>query len=135
MSSLPARWGYGGIDIGLASTNPSMPAPPAAPLGPATDAYLADLCRQRDLIVLAWGDNADPGHAHAVSGPLWRHCRQGGGSLAVLGWTQRDQPQHPLNVPKNATLQCFTLAGPAGASWAFHEVEDPRLGQLVGGAA
>jgi hypothetical protein len=63
---------------------------------------------------------------------LWRLSEDRGGSLAVLGWTERGQPSHPLNVPKDATPECLTLGVEASG---LHEAEDPRWERLLAGEA
>jgi hypothetical protein len=129
-------WGYGGVDIGnlfgLQAADPRRLGSVADPVGPDNDAHLAAMCADNDLIVLAWGALADPDRARTVARMLW-HCSEDcGGSLAVLGWTERGQPRHPLYVPKDATPECLTL-GDEG--YGLHEAEDPRWERLLAGQA
>jgi hypothetical protein len=127
-------WGYGGIDIGnlfgLQPADPRKLPPVADAVGPDNDAHLAAMCADNDLVLLAWGGHADPGRAHAVAQMLWHLGEHGGGSLAVLGWTDGGQPRHPLHAPKNSTPECLTL-GPQG--YGLHEVDDPRWERLLAG--
>jgi hypothetical protein len=129
-------WGYGGIDItnlyGLVSNNPGALQHHTDPIGPDNDRHLAAICAENDLTVLAWGPNAGTDRAHAVLQMLRRLANRRGGSLAVLGWTHGAHPQHPLLAPKDATPECLTLAG---SGCGVHELEDPRWGHLLAGAA
>jgi hypothetical protein len=129
-------WGYGGIDIanlyGLVSKNPGALAHHFDAVGPDNDAYLAAVCSQNDLTVLAWGPNAGIHRAHAVAEMLRQLANRRGGSLAVFGWTHGAQPLHPVLAPKDITPKCLTLAG---SVCGLHEAEDPRWGHLLAGAA
>lgn len=128
-------WGYGGIDLGnlfgLRAKDPRKLATVADPIGPDNDAHLAAMSADNDLIVLAWGARADPDRAHAVAQMLWHCSERCGGSLAVLGWTERGQPRHPLYVPKDTTPECLTLGA---EGYGLHEAEDPRWERLLAGA-
>jgi hypothetical protein len=129
-------WGYGGIDIGnlfgLQAADPRKLASVADPIGPDNDAHLAAMCADNDLIVLAWGAHACPDRARAVAHLLWRLSEDCGGSLAVLGWTERGQPRHPQYVPKDVTPECVTLGA---GGYGLHEAEDPRWQRLLAGKA
>ena len=129
-------WGYGGIDIanlyGLVSRNPAALGHHFDPVGPDNDRHLAAVCCENDLTVLAWGPNAGTDRSHAVAQMLRQIAKRRGGSLAVLGWTHGAQPVHPLLAPKECTPRCLTLAG---SDLGVHEVEDPRWGHLLAGAA
>lgn len=127
-------WGYGGVDIGnlfgLQVEDPIKLASVTDPIGLDNDAHLAAMCADNDLIVLAWGTHACPDRAREVAQILWHSSEDCGGSLAVLGWTDRGQPRHPLHVPKHTTLECLTLGS---EGYSLHEVEDPRWGRLLAG--
>lgn len=129
-------WGYGGIDIGnlfgLRAADPRKLATVADPVGPDNDAHLAAMCADNDLILLAWGAHACPDRSHEVAQMLWRLGEHCGGSLAVLGWTERGQPRHPLYAPKDATPECLTL-GAEGCG--LHEADAPRWEQLLASEA
>jgi hypothetical protein len=129
-------WGYGGVDIGnlfgLQAADPAKLASVADPVGPGNDAHLAGMWADNDLILLAWGNLADPDRARTVARMLWRLGEPCGGSLAVLGWTERGQPRHPLYVPRDSTPECLTL-GTQG--YGLHEAEDPRWERLLAGEA
>ena len=126
-------WGYGGVDVGnLYGIQPRRFASAADPVGPDNDAHLAAMRADNDLVVLGWGVQAHPDRAHAVAELLRNLSEHRGGSLAVLGWTECGQPQHPLHVPKDSTPECLTL-GAEGLG--VHEAEDPRWGRLLAGGA
>lgn len=129
-------WGYGAVDIanlyGLVSKNPGALGHHFDPVGPDNDRHLAAVCYENDLTVLAWGPNAGGDRVHAVAQMLRWVAKRRGGSLAVLGWTHGAQPLHPLLAPKDTSLNCLTLAGSDGG---VHELEDPRWGHLLVGAA
>jgi hypothetical protein len=124
-------WGYGGIDVGnLYGIQPRRLTSAADPIGPNNDQHLAAMRADNDLIVLAWGTQAHPNRAHAVAEMLRNLSDHRGGSLAVLGWTECGQPQHPLRVPKDSTPECLTLGA---EGYGLHEAEDPRWGRLLAG--
>jgi hypothetical protein len=129
-------WGYGGIDIGnlfgLQTADAGNLASVDDPVGPDNDAHLGAIYEDNDLILLAWGNGADPDRAHRVAQMLWHLGKQCGGSLAVLGWTECGQPRHPLYAPKDSTPECLTLS-PKGHG--LHETEDPRWERLLAGEA
>jgi hypothetical protein len=125
-------WGYGGVDIGnlfgLQAADSWRLGSVADPIGPDNDAHLTAMCADNDLIVLAWGARACPDRARRVAQMLW-HCSEDcGGSLAVLGWTERGQPRHPLYVPRHKTPECLTLGA---QGFGLHEAEDPRWERLL----
>lgn len=121
--------GYGGLVVrnlyALVSTHPGRIGDHPDPVGPDNDAELAQ-CSQHDLTVLARGPDAEPARAHRVAFALWRASCAHGSSLAVLGWTDTGQPEHPLAVGAGTTLKCYTPALSADT----HEDEDPRWGRL-----
>jgi hypothetical protein len=71
-----------------------------------------------------------PTRAHAIAEMLRNLSDHRGGSLAVPGWTECGQPQHPLHVPKDSTAECLTLGA---EGYGLHEAEDPRWGRLLAG--
>jgi hypothetical protein len=125
-------WGYGGVDIGnlfgLQAADPRKLASVVDPIGPDNAAHLTAICADNDLILLAWGAHADPNRARTVAQMLWHLGEHRGGSLAVLGWTERGQPRHPLYVPKDTTPECLTLGAEV---YGLHEAEDPRWERLL----
>jgi hypothetical protein len=131
--------GYGGVDVGFLSNYD--PAASKAWSGSdavsdVNDGHLQALARDRDLIILAWGPQADPQRAHHVAALLWRGVAQHGGSLAVLGWTPGGQPVPVEWAPKTALPLCLSLVSPQLTPAASCDYHDTRFDQLlIGGAA
>jgi hypothetical protein len=108
-------------------TDPNRLPAKADPDRPVNAYYLHWLAATHDMIVFAWGRNADPGHARAVASRVWRHCNRRGGTVAALGWTANDHPRPPLYLRSDTPLQPLT----AGAHPGFVDVADRRWGQLM----
>ncbi|MDO2396066.1 DUF1643 domain-containing protein [Mycobacterium avium subsp. hominissuis] len=108
------------------SRDPEQLARMADPIGPETDARLDRAAAEHDVIVFAWGANADPARARAVATRLWRVAAATGGTVAVLGWTEDGQPRHPLRLRRDTPLQCLT----ASAHDDMRDV-DPRWARLL----
>jgi hypothetical protein len=123
-------WGFSGYTTANlyagVCTDPEYLAEVADPIGPDNDSYIDSLAATHDMIVFAWGVNANPGRARTVASRIWRECSRCGGTVAVLGWTANDQPHHPLSMPADTQLQTLT----AGAHPGFIDV-DPRWSQLL----
>ena len=96
------------------------------PVGPDNDDQLDRAAAEHDVIVFAWGADADPARATAVATRLWRIAGEAGGTVAVLGWASGNQPRHPLYLRADTPLQCLT----AGAHRDMLDV-DPRWSQLL----
>lgn len=116
---------YAGIGV-----DPKVPSTMDDPVGAGNDTYLRRAAQDHDLIVLAWGDDADPVRAHTVAARLWRTVCRTGGQLAVWQWTAGGAPRHPLEVDHDAPLQCLS----GGAHMDFVDV-DPRWPALVASCA
>jgi hypothetical protein len=90
--------GCGRLDVGnLAAFRSSRPAhlkTAADPVGPDNDRYLARMLRTTDVVVCAWGANADalPGRADAVR----KMIRKSGRQAFALKLTNGGHPSHPL---------------------------------------
>jgi hypothetical protein len=123
-------WGFSGYTTANlyagVCTDPKNLVEIADPVGPENDSYIDHLAATHDVIVFAWGVNANPGRARAVASRIWRQCGRCGGAVAVLGWTANDQPRHPSYVRADTQLQTLT----AGAHRGFIDV-DPRCSQLL----
>jgi hypothetical protein len=113
------------LNAGIA-TDPKDLETMADPVGPGNDAHLTQLAEEHDLIVLAWGANADAARARTVTSRLWKILCRTGGALAAFGWTANHQPRHPLYLPRTCVLQCLT----AGAHPDYADV-DPRWTRLI----
>jgi hypothetical protein len=124
------KWGYSGYTAGnlydAASTDPKRLTAMDVPVSGDNDRHLGWLAATHDMIVFAWGGNADPDRARAVASNVWHQCRQRGGTVAVLGWTGNDQPRHPLYLASDTPLQTLTASGHPG----FVDV-DPRWSRLL----
>ncbi|MUM03239.1 hypothetical protein B5P44_00180 [Mycobacterium sp. CBMA 213] len=129
------RWEYGGFEAanlyGLRSTDPRAIRTHPDPVGPDNDAHLTSLSHTYDLIILAWGANAEPVRAAHVTRLLAQGCATAGGSLAVLQWTKSGQPHHPLRLPKTTVPQCLT---PASCALSPDGTTDERWAQLMNAA-
>jgi len=112
------------------ATNPKDLAAMDDPIGPDNDEHLDVAAAEHDVIVFAWGADADPGRARAVATRIWRICRATGGTVAVLGWTAEDQPRHPLYMRSDAQLECLTTR----AHLDMLDV-DPRWARLLADTA
>ncbi|MGH3561546.1 MAG: DUF1643 domain-containing protein [Mycobacterium sp.] len=77
------------------STDPKHLGELSDPVGPDDDAFIDQMAATHDIIVFAWGGNADPARARAVASRVWHQCGRRGGTVAVLGWTVNEQPIHP----------------------------------------
>ncbi len=108
------RFGYDAATLlnlnSAVMTNPKHLAQVANPIGPDNDAHLDREAARHDVIVFAWGSNADPARARAVATRLWDISRQTGGSVACLGWTADGQPRHPSRLAKTTPLLTLTAA-------------------------
>lgn len=128
------QWGYSGYTAAnlydAISTDPKGLAGMSDPVSPVNTFYLDWLACVHDLIVFAWGRNADAGRARAVASRVWRHANRRGGTVAALGWTANDQPRHPLYLKRDTALQTLT----AGAHPGFDDVADRRWIQLLSDA-
>jgi hypothetical protein len=108
--------GCGRLDVGnLAAFRSSHPADlkgAADPVGPDNDRHLKRMLRAADLVVCAWGANADrlPGRAPAVA----RLVHKAGHGAWALKLTNGGFPSHPLArgkgfIPVEVTLVPFPL--------------------------
>jgi hypothetical protein len=123
-------WGFSGYTAGnlyaRVCTDPQHLAKVVDPIGPDNDSYIDRISATHDVIVFAWGVDANPGRARAVASRIWHQCGRRGGAVAVLGWTANDQPCHLLSMRAHTQLQTLT----AGAHPGFIDV-DPRWSQLL----
>ena len=124
------RFGYHAVRLlnlsDVVMTDPKAVAGIADPISSINDEHLDREAARHDLIVFAWGSNADPARARAVATRLWNICRRTGGAVACLGWTADGQPRHPSRLSKNTQLSTLT----ADAHPDFVDV-DPRWVALL----
>ena len=122
------RFGYDAVTLlnldAVVMTDPKHIAQVADSVGPDNDAHLDRQAALHDVIVFAWGANADPARAGAVATRLWNVCRQTGGSVAC--WTANSQPRHLSRLAKAILLSTLT----AVAHPDFVDV-DPRWIQML----
>lgn len=93
-------WGYGTLEVvnlfGLRATAPSELREHDAPVGPNNDDYLKQVCRDAEMVVVAWGAN----------GSLQERGRKVaqlvGAEMNALDRTQDGHPVHPLYQPADA---------------------------------
>ncbi len=124
------QFGYDAVTLlnlsAAVMTDPKGLARLADPVGPDNDRHLDREAARHDVIVFAWGSNADPVRARSVATRLWNICRRTGGTVACLGWTADGQPRHPSRLSKKTPLSPLTAA----AHLDFVDV-DPRWAHLL----
>jgi hypothetical protein len=90
--------GCGRLDVGnlaaFRSPHPAELKRAADPVGPGNDRHLARMLTEADLVVCAWGANAEalPGRVTAVA----RLVRRAGVATYALKLTNDGHPSHPL---------------------------------------
>lgn len=107
-------WGYGGIVVvnlyGLRSMNPRQLRVHHDPVGPDNDAHIAELVRESEMVMCAWG-------AHPVAQrrdrtgkviKLIRRCKACP-EVRCLGLTQDGAPRHPLYVRSDVSSMPFPV--------------------------
>lgn len=80
---------------GLRSTDPAGLRLVDDPVGPGNAEAIVSACDEADLVIAAWGANADPDWASQVAFTLNRR----GVDLFALGLTKDGVPRHPLYMP------------------------------------
>lgn len=89
-------WGFGRLIVGnvyaLRATNPKALRTAVDPIGPENTPHLKAIIDAAQLVVCAWGANADRARARAVVGLICAAGQQ----LHVLGVTKDGHPRHPL---------------------------------------
>lgn len=108
MRGFAADWGYRSIVVGnlygLQSPKPAALWNHPDPVGPLNDEYLR-LIAYMPLIVVGWGNEADPERAEQVC----RILTAQGAQLWCLGRNANGTPGHPLYLPYSRKLQAFTF--------------------------
>lgn len=106
-------FGCGGFNLynlsAAISTDPRHLRALADPIGPENSTYLRELGYEHDLILLAWGNGADPVRARVVTTGLWRALRRRGGTLATFGFTAAGQPRHPVRLARSCPVVSLTI--------------------------
>lgn len=99
-------WSCGSIEVvnlfAFRSTNPSMLAHVADPVGPENNTHIQQAIRRASLIVCAWG-------AYKNSGKRVREVLKflEGREVYCFGCTREGNPRHPLYVPAISQLLCY----------------------------
>ena len=90
-------WDCAGIVVAnlyaLRATDPAALWTHPDPVGPDNDAMLAQLIREHETVVCAWGTNAKPQRVEAVRKMFHRLS-----TPVCLGMTKSGAPRHPLYV-------------------------------------
>ena len=90
--------GFDGIEIGnlyaYRATDPKKMKAADDPVGTENDKELAKIASRCDMIILGWGNHAEPIRAKEVMEEL----RGVNSRLFCLGMTKSGQPKHPLYV-------------------------------------
>lgn len=124
------RLGYDVVTLlnlsAVVMTNPKHVGRVVDRIGPDNDAHLDREDARHDVIVFAWGSDADPARARAVARRLWNICRQTGGSVACLGSAVGGQPRHVSELANDTAVSTLTAA----AHCDFVDV-DPRWARLL----
>jgi hypothetical protein len=103
------REGFGRLEVvnlfAFRSTSPSVLFAASDPVGGNNDREVSSALERADLVVVAWGNNADfdTGRVEAVRGLIERS----GVPMKCFGLTAKGQPRHPLYVRANAELVEF----------------------------
>jgi len=103
-------WGYGGIVVAnlyaFRATDPrDLPKDQDEAVGPRNVEALTEAAGLAEMVVAAWGQNAEPRHALRVSRLL---TLAAGGRVFCLGRTKDGLfPRHPLYVRGDAMLEAW----------------------------
>lgn len=123
-------FGYGALDkfnlYDYRATDPAELVAAGFPVSAVNDSALDAAAGCHDLIVFAWGAQAQPQRARAVASRLWRICCSTGAAVGCLGWTANGQPRHPSRLASDSVLRTVT----AGAHADFADI-DPRWSRLL----
>ncbi len=103
---------FGGLAVanlfGWRATDPAALRQVADPVGPATDAHLAEMSGQAGLVICAWGNH---GALLGRGAQVARALRDAGCRPHHLGLTRQGQPAHPLYLPWPARRSLGTRPG------------------------
>lgn len=131
------RWGFGGLVMlnlfAYRSTQPGVMLRQADPIGPANDVALAELTRDRQLVIAAWGTQ---GHHRNRQLQVVRTLIAAGVQLHVLGLNANETPKHPLYVPYSMMPCPWSWDGPRIDRYAAHKAANAaRKAELAEGYA
>lgn len=101
------RQGFGRLEIvnlyAFRSATPATLSSAPDPVGPDNKAEIREALGRADVVVAAWGNNADPGAASDVMALIERS----GKPVECFGLTKLGQPKHPLYLRSDAILSPF----------------------------
>lgn len=104
-----SREGFGRLEIvnlfGFRSSSPSVLMATEDPVGDGNDRQILAALERADLVVVAWGNNADfdSGRIEFVREAIERS----GKPVKCFGLTSKGQPKHPLYLRLDAELVAF----------------------------
>lgn len=78
------------------------------PIGPDNDVWIHRVAADANLIIAAWGANAEKVDAHRASA-VAKKLRERGDIVNVLGVTKAGHPRHPLFVRADAHPEIYRL--------------------------
>jgi hypothetical protein len=115
------QWGYGSLTVGnifaLKSTNPKELYKSEDPIGPENDAALSDIVENSDLTITAWGDHGlyDKRGEKVLKMLLPEHWEK----MAYLGFTNHNEPIHPLYQPKSVIPTKYQVWKTGLGAWMY----------------
>lgn len=91
-------WGFAGLCMtnifAFRATDPAVMKAHPEPIGPENDRYLAEMAREADIVVAAWGTEG----SHLDRGEAVKRMIP---DLHYLGLTKDGHPKHPLYLRKD----------------------------------
>ena len=92
------KMGYDGIEVGnlyaFRATDPAELKSAGYPVGPLNDEAIRLLCRQCEMVILGWGNHAQPERAAEVLALVTKY----NDNVYHLGLNKSGQPKHPLYI-------------------------------------
>ncbi len=108
-------WGYGSAQVvnlfAWRSRSPRELASVADPVGADNDRWIRDVAREADDFVTAWGNGGslrNPSTGQPRCGEVVALLADLGLSMISLGFTDQNQPRHPLYLPADALAVRWT---------------------------
>ncbi|HIF72294.1 MAG TPA: DUF1643 domain-containing protein [Dehalococcoidia bacterium] len=103
------REGFGRLEVvnvySFRSASPAVIFAASDPVGGDNDQALADALERADLVVVAWGNNAEFDLARVDV--VQAFIEQSGKPVKCFGLTAKGQPRHPLYVRADAEMVAF----------------------------
>lgn len=102
--SFSSKFGYGGFKVGnlyaLRATDPNELWRSDDPIGPENDKFLMEMADEAEIIICAWGDNADVGRVKSVCDLLGKNAHK----FRCLHINSSGMPRHPLYTSGDSRL-------------------------------